>query len=372
MKRTFVHQLFQRLSEKPRFIQVVLGPRQVGKTTGVLQLKDFLDTDYQYENADAVFSSKSEWLKQIWLETRLKAQSEKVPVLVIDEVQSIPEWSTIIKGLWDMDKVEKKLFHIILLGSSSLELHHGLNESLAGRFEYIHVPHWNFQESRELVPSLTLEEFMDYGGYPEPLLIAEKERRDNYLRNSILEPVITKDILQNVTVKRPGLFRQAFEITCLHAGEVLSLNKFLGQLQEGGNVDLVKHYLSLYEMAFLVRTIEKYSTNKIQKKSSSPKLLPLAPAFLTLFGENDRGRKFELVVGNHLLQKHQQVFYWREGNHEVDYVVKLENKLIGIEVKSGRKMKLSGLEAFSKKFQTRTIIITPKNFHLIDELIINC
>jgi len=369
MKRAFVGTLFQRVTDFPQYIQVVLGPRQVGKTTGVLQLENDWEGTFIYENADSVFSSKTDWLKEKWLSARIhKKKGEKV-ILVIDEVQGIPDWSSIIKGLWDEDKKNKNLFHVVLLGSSSLELHHGLSESLAGRFEQIYVPHWNYQESKQLCENLSLDEYLEFGGYPAPLLLEDIERRKDYLRLSILEPVITRDILQNATVKKPALFRQTFELACLHAAEIFSLNKFLGQLQEGGNVDLVKHYLSLYQKAFLLFTLEKFSTNKAQKKASSPKLLPAAPAFLNLFGESDRGRRFELIVGLHLIHKYKNVEYWREGDKEVDYVIRIGKKIIAIEVKSGKKKNGKGQIAFSQNFDCKTLIVTPENFEKLDELL---
>lgn len=373
MKREFVSALEKRLHETVKFIQVVLGPRQVGKTTGILQLRDELNShQFIFENADSIFSSKAEWLKTLWVSARVEYKKNPNMILVIDEVQSIPDWSKIIKGLWDQDKKENSLFHVVLLGSSSLELHQGLSESLAGRFEMIYVPHWNFLESKELRKETTLDDYLDYGGYPELLLIQDDERRLNYLKNSILEPVINKDILQNATVKKPALFKQSFEIACLHAGEILSLNKFLGQLQEGGNVDLVKHYLKLYEQAYLLRTLEKFSTNKVQKKGSSPKIIPSANALMGIFDDISRGRKFEVMVGNHLIQKYQNVSYWREGDKEVDFVFKFKNKIIAIEVKSGRKRDGKGLEAFSKSFNTsKTLLISEDNFEMIDSLIEN-
>ena len=370
MKRDFVFTLFQRVRESAQFIQVVLGPRQVGKTTGVLQLEEFVPKEaIIYGNADSVFSSREEWLKENWLKARLLRKQREDTVLIVDEVQNVPQWSTVIKGLWDEDKKNKVLFHVILLGSSSLELHQGLSESLAGRFEQIYVPHWNFQETKKLYPQLTLDEYLDDGGYPVPFSLRDRERRDDYLKNSILEPVITKDILQNTTVKKPALFRQTFELACLHGAEVLSLNKFLGQLQEGGNVDLVKYYLSLYQQAFLLKTLEKFSTNRIQRKGSSPKLMPTAPAFLSLFGDSDKGRKFELVVGLHLIQKYRNVTYWREGNSEVDFVIRDKSKIIALEVKGGRKRDGKGLEVFRKKFGAKTLMVTRENFESIDGMI---
>lgn len=373
MKRAFVGHLSAIIKGPPKFIQVVLGPRQVGKTTGVLQLKDELnDYEFIFENADAIFSSKSEWLKTCWIEARVHFKKNPKTVLVIDEIQSVPDWSRIIKGLWDEDKKNKSLFHVIILGSSSLELHQGLSESLAGRFETIFVPHWTYQESRELRSDLGLDEFLDFGGYPELILIEDIKRRSNYLINSIVDPVVNKDILQNVTVKKPALFRQAFEIACLHGGEVLSFNKFLGQLQEGGNIDLVKYYLRLYEQAYLIKTLEKFSTSKLQKKGSSPKIIPRAVAFMNVFDQVPRGRKFEVMIGNELIQRYENVYYWREGDKEVDFVLKIKNKIVAIEVKSGKKRDGGGLELFAKNFSCKTLLVTEDNmsnlFELIDAL----
>ena len=373
MKRSFVFTLFQRLHGPNNFIQIVLGPRQVGKTTGVLQLQEMLPSyTIKYENADSIFGMHIQWLKNQWIEARISRKTNDKLVFIIDEIQNIPNWSKIIKGLWDEDKKRGEPFYVILLGSSSLELHQGLTESLVGRYEKVYVPHWNFRESKELVPELTLKEYLKYGGYPAPLLLKDELRKKTYLKESIIEPVISRDILQNATVKKPALFKQTFELACRHAGEILSLNKFLGQLQEGGNVDLVKHYLNLYQQAFLLKTLEKYSTNKIQKKGSSPKLIPLALVFTSLFEEVDYGRKFELMIGQELLHHYDDVFYWREGQYEVDFVIKKGKKVIGIEVKAGKKRDTKSLEVFNTKFNAKTLLITEDNFLQIHQLIENC
>jgi len=368
MNRPFTAILASRLSEKPRFLQILLGPRQVGKTTGVLQLEKLLpEHNIIYQAADQTFSSRELWLREVWQAAR---QSKKIKtVLIVDEIQVVPGWSQIVKSLWDQDKKTGELFHVVLLGSSSLELHQGLSESLAGRFELTPVYHWSFEETATLVPGLSLDDYLLWGGYPATFELEDLNRRGEYLKNSILETVLTKDILQNVTVKKPALFRQAFEIACSHGGEILSYNKILGQLQEGGNIDLVKYYLSLFRGAFLLETLEKFSTNRLQKKSSSPKLIPLAPCFLPLFGQEERGRMFEVAVGQHLLRMGLRLFYWREGNHEVDYILSHGRKILALEVKSGKARERAGLGAFVKKFPgAETFLVTPENFKQLKAL----
>jgi uncharacterized protein len=369
IQREFVQILSQRLQESPRFMQIILGPRQVGKTTGVLQLAKKLNNYHLfYFSADEIFNINTEWLKQKWLELRIEKNKKKI--LIIDEIQLIPNWSQAVKALWDEDKKRQEHFHVLLLGSSSLELHQGLSESLAGRFELIHVTHWGWKESVTLKKNLTLNQYLKYGGYPELLNFEQSDRRKAYLKNSIIEPVISKDILQNVTVKKPALFKQTFELACCYGGQIISLNKLLGQLQEGGNIDLVKYYLSLLEKAFLIKTIPKFSTNNLQKRGSSPKIIPLALALMDLFEVEDKGRIFEVAVGIELLQHFDQVYYWRDKNDEVDYIVKIGKKIIGIEVKSGNKRQLQGLNAFAKKFPTaKTLLVTEENFTSVVEIV---
>lgn len=362
MLRSFVKLLLKRLDEPTHFIQILLGPRQVGKTTGVKQLQEQKTGHFfLYFSADQIFSSHAEWLKQCWLKARLNPHKKKV--LVIDEIQLVEGWSQLVKSLWDEDKTSKKSFHVILLGSSSLELHQGLSESLTGRFELTQVMHWGFQESTELKKGLTFDDYLSFGGYPALLAFNDHSRRKNYLIHSIVEPVISKDILQNVTVKNPALFKQSFEIACSYGGQILSYNKFLGQLQDKGNIDLVKYYLSLFEKAFLIRTIDKFSTSPIQKKGSSPKILPLCTAFMGLMHDADLGRRFEVAVGIELMHQGYDLFYWKDGNAEVDYVIRSGKNILGIEVKSGNKQGLHGLQAFSKKFpRAKTYLVTMDHF----------
>ncbi len=361
MERAFIFELKERLVDPAKFIQIILGPRQVGKTTGVMQLQKLCpDKKITYVSSDSQFTHHQEWLKEEWMKANLE---EKSAVLIIDEIQLINGWSQIIKALWDENKRKKKLFHVILLGSISMDIHQGLSESLAGRFELTTVSHWSFLESKKLLPKLSLEQYLKLGGYPEPIKMKDEQRALAYVQTSIIDAVITKDILQNVTVKKPALFRQCFELACSYGGQVMSYNKILGQLQEGGNVDLVKYYLSLFEKAFLIKCLEKFSGNILKKKASSPKMIPLAMAFMEVFGPTEEGRKLEVAVGQILLQNFASVFYWQDKQNEVDFIIKKGKSILAIEVKSGRKRERQGLSAFSKKYPAaKTLLISKENF----------
>lgn len=364
IKLSIINDLVRDLKQDLGLIEVILGPRQVGKTTTILHfLKHEYKSTFHYVSADKIFNASSNWLLEQWQESR-----KKNALLVVDEVQKIENWAEIIKSLWDEDKRNDKKIQCILLGSSSLDIQKGLTESLTGRFKLIRAHHWNYHESREAY-GLNFEEFLKFGGYPGsyPLIKDEREWAD-YIKHSIIETVVEKDILLNHTVKSPALFKQAFEMIVSYPAQEISYTKLLGQLQDKGNTDLIKHYISLYEGAFLIRSLDKFSTNKLKSRSSSPKILPLAPAMyyagiLVNYKSDERGRVFELVVGAQLVRTGYDLFYWREKNDEVDYVLKKGRKIWAIEVKSGRKRSSKGLEKFKLAFpEAYIVIINPENY----------
>lgn len=363
-QRPFVAQLAQRLQGPSHFIQVLVGPRQVGKTTGVRQLLAQQQWPAHYANADDVLVSDRSWLLQQWQQALLLGDGA---LLVVDEIQKIPNWPETIKALWD---AQPGRLRVLLLGSSALQLQSGVTESLAGRFELLRVYHWGFAELQAAF-GYDLERYLAYGGYPGAVALeAEPDRWYAYMKDAIVEAVIGKDILQSRQVAKPALFRQAFEILCAYPAQEISYTKLLGQLQDKGNTDLVKGYIALYGGAFLLHALQKYSPKAHLSRSSSPKMLPACPALYSMAAgvavgsdPEQRGRAFELAVGCELLQQPGQVYYWRERNDEVDFVYQYRDRLYAIEVKSGRKKSAKGLEAFCAQAPgARPILITPENF----------
>lgn len=363
LKSFIALELKERLSEKQPLLQIIQGPRQVGKTTALQQFYDLNNkkTPMHFISGDAVTSS-------VWIQEQWQMAREDNKVLIIDEIQKIPNWSEIVKKLWDEDKRRKKTLKCIFTGSSSLSLQKGLTESLTGRFESISAQHWGYIESNKL-HKMTLDDYFIYGGYPKSYsFIKDKNRWIDYLTQSIVETVIGKDILMQAHVKSPALFRQAFYLLTSFPAQVISYNKLLGQLQDKGNIDLIKYYIELYEAAYLIKTIHNYSRNEIRKRTSSPKIIVMASALSTFhrlnsLTEEDFGRIFESAVGAELFKKNLKPFYWADGDYEVDFVLEYKNQLIAIEVKSGRKKRTSSLDIFMKKYPTAKIVfITKSNF----------
>ncbi|MCC7309606.1 MAG: ATP-binding protein [Acidobacteria bacterium] len=364
----YIDKLRERLEKEGPFIQVLLGPRQVGKTTSVLRLiEEHFPDSAIYVSTDDHFNPDDEWLAEQWL---IAAGEKKI--LFVDEIQKIFNWPETIKRLYDNAKRRNSLLGCVLLGSSSLEIQKGLTESLTGRFQLTRAHHWNFHESAAGY-GLDFDEYLRYGGYPGSYPLINDDDWADYVKTSIVETVVEKDILQFQNVRNPALFRQAFEILISYPAQEISYTKLLGQLQDRGNVEVVKHYLKLYEGAFLIKHLEKFSNKKLLQRASAPKIVPLAPCLpylqiRTEYKPGEKGRIFEALVGSQLIRTGEEVFYWREGNNEVDYVLRYGRDIWAIEVKSGRKEKRSGLLEFQKRNpNARLAIINQYNYQQFEK-----
>ncbi len=384
-KRPVYSILEKRISEPRRFIQVLSGPRQTGKTTLAHQLIESLTIPSHYASADEPAFKDRSWIEQQWETARAKSMAtskSKGAVLILDEVQKITGWSETVKRLWDQDAVSKNPLQVVILGSSPLLVQHGLTESLAGRFEIIHVTHWSFAEMRDAF-DWDLDHYLFYGGYPGAAdLIKEPQRWSHYIIESLIETTISRDILLMKRIDKPALLRRLFELGSNYSGQVLSYQKMLGQLQDAGNTTTLAHYLSLLQGTGLIMGVPKYAGQKVRQRASSPKLqvlntaLMTAPSGLTFDEARTNpeywGRLVESAVGatlaNGLQGSPAELFYWLERNREVDFVLRRGNTLVAIEVKSSRKKTgLPGVEFFSKSFSTkRKLMIGPQGIPLED------
>jgi uncharacterized protein len=405
-RRQHFSTLRQRLDEPVRFIQIVAGPRQVGKTTMVRQLLEDLrlsqlqdvaplseDLDFGLLSADdpvdrtnaefdqdrhsqrAILTTQADehWLVDIWKQARAKATSRRSLhpkasyVLAIDEIQKIPQWSSIVKGLWDQDRANKVPLHVVLLGSAPLLIQQGLTESLAGRFELVKMGHWSFSEMQAAF-GWTLDQFIYFGGYPGAAPHSNDEPRwRDYVRDSLIQPSITRDVLQMTRVDKPALLRQLFELGAIYSGQIVSLDKLRGMLTDAGNVTTLKQYLNLLESAGLLSGLGKYSFDELRKRAAPPKLnvqnTALTSALSTYTFDSARadrafwGRLVESAIGAHLINQADPsvaVMYWRDGPNEIDFVITTGNSVVALEVKSGeRRMSSQSFDVFQERLSKR-------------------
>ncbi|MGY6554098.1 MAG: ATP-binding protein [Wenzhouxiangella sp.] len=364
-QRAEAAELSRRLAEPRRWIQIVTGARQVGKTTLVQQVTEAMDLPVRFASADEPALRGRDWLVSQWEAARFEL-AEAGGILVIDEIQKVEQWSEAVKRLWDEDSRQQRPLKVVLLGSAPLLLQQGLTESLAGRFETLHLPHWSFSEMQEAF-DFSLEDYLYYGGYPGAAPLAgQPERWRRYILDALVETTISRDVLLLTRVDKPALMRRLFELGCRFSGQVLSYTKMLGQLQDAGNTTTLAHYLELLEAAGMLTGLQKYAGNAVRQRGSSPKLQVFNTALMTalsgLSPEQARadsefyGRLMESAVGAHLLNGAAQgaceLYYWRQGDREVDFVVRAAQRLFAIEVKStARRGALSGMAAFRKDFE---------------------
>jgi hypothetical protein len=360
--------LAARLREPRRFLQVVAGPRQVGKTTLVRQVLAQPDLPSAYASADEPALRGREWVAEQWDAARLAARAagRRGAVLALDEIHKVPGWSEVVKRLWDEDSAQRIPLKVVILGSAPLLVQQGLGESLAGRFELIHLPHWSFTEMHDAF-GFDLKRYLWFGGYPGPAaLVRDPSRWTRYILDSIVETTLARDVLLLTRVDKPALLRRLFDHACRYSGQVLSYQKMLGQLQDAGNTTTLAHYLDLLSGAGMVTGLGKYSGGRVRQRGSSPKLAVLNTGLITALSgltpdqaERDRdfmGRLAESAVGAHLANaaagRECELFYWRERNREVDFVVKTGPRLLAIEVKTGRRAEvLPGMDAFAAEFR---------------------
>lgn len=371
--RPHLQTLKGRITEKRRLIQVVAGPRQVGKTTLVNQLLKQAKLPHLYASADGIANADAVWLKQQWEAVRLKSRQAagKDFILALDEIQKVANWSETVKKLWDEDTRAKTNIKVILTGSSRLLLQQGLTESLAGRFETIYMGHWTYPEMKKAF-GYSEEQFAWFGGYPGAAeLIDDEKRWKDYIVHSLIETSISRDVLMLTRVDKPSLMKRLFELGCAYSGQILSYTKMLGQLTDAGNTVTLAHYLELLHSAGLLAGIEKFSGSKIRQRASIPKFLAHNTALITAqrgeaFNEARSrpdlwGRIAECAVGacllNHALTGAFELHYWRDGNHEMDFVLKKGKQITAIEVKSGAAKRYSGAAAFQKKFPAAKILL---------------
>jgi predicted AAA+ superfamily ATPase len=372
--RSQSNDLIMRLQEPRRTIQVVAGPRQVGKTTLVKQVLQQLSTPSRFFNADGVEPDDKDWIAARWEEVRALMHFNQYQeiVLVIDEVHKINNWSEQVKREWDADTFNDVNIKVVLLGSSRLLLKKGLTESLAGRFEMLSMTHWSFQEMQEAF-GWDINQYVYFGGYPGSAPYVNNEARwRKYMRESIIAPAIEKDVLQTTYIYKPALMHQLFHLGCAYSGELLSYNKMLGLLQDAGNATTLVNYLEVLGESKLLTGLPKYVMDASRKYRTIPKLQVYNNALLTALTEGVSyekvftdpqlwGRWVESAVGCYLLDKADELdcdlFYWREDNEEVDFVLRRADKLLAIEVKSGKRQSNSGLSTFRQMYNPQHSLV---------------
>ena len=401
-ERAQVATLADRLRETPRRIVAVFGPRQTGKTTIIRQALLRSGVPFRYVAVDepdpppatgAVLSAPrtdpfpaamrdGRWLVDCWEAARDHAGSGRGFVLALDEIQKVPRWSEVVKGLWDADRFAERPLRVVIAGSSPMTMQRGLGESLAGRFETIAVAPWSFPEMA-VAFGFDVDRYVFFGGYPgaAPHVGTPAVWRD-YVRRAIADASIERDVLAMTRVDRPALLTRLFRLACQMSGQIVTYNKMLGQLRDAGNTTTLARYLDLLRRVGLVAGLARYA-GPMSDRAASPKLNVLDTSLMTAHSgytfeeaKADRtfwGRVVETAVGAHLVNTAmigERIRYWRDDAHEVDFVIERGPKLAAAEVKTGRDRSSGrGLAAFRQRYErSRTVLVGPGGIPLADFL----
>ena len=383
-ERDFVGTIANRLSEPRSFMQIVVGPRQTGKSTAVAQALGHVGLPTVEFSFDRPRDLRARKLEEEWERARHLASREGEAVLFLDEVQKVPDWAGTVKALWDEDTRSACPLKVVLAGSSSLLLERGLSDSLSGRYEEVRSTHWTLAECRAAF-GYSLDDFLFFGGFPGGAVLRHDEGRWlDYLRSSIIDATLNQDVLQLETVRKPALLRALFDVGAAYSAQEISYRKLLGQLDDRGNTETIAHYLNLLGQAGLMSGLQRYSEKALMAKSSSPRLLVHDTALmvaasydereLLLHDSERRGHLVETAVGAYLLargkREHFSLYWWRDGNDEVDFVVKQGRRRTAIEVKSGRVKGTRGLGRFVREFPgTYALVVGSEAFPVEDFLL---
>lgn len=361
-ERDVVAGVLESLRKGRRFLHIMVGARQVGKTTAALQIAERWGRVVIRASADESLPPGPEWIRTHW--ERASSRRNERPLLILDEIQKVTGWSATVKSLWDAEQAARTPLAVLLLGSSALLVQKGPSESLAGRFLLFRCPHWAYPEVSAAFGT-DLDRWLFFGGYPGSYGLTQDEASwSAYIRDSLIETVLARDVLQLQAVAKPALLRHLFLLAASYPAQIISYTKMLGQLVDAGNTTTLAHYLQMLGSAFLLTGLEKFRGGQAVKRGSSPKLVLWNNALVSAvvgrrFGDASQdqswwGRLVENAVGACLLNSLQglpwEVLYWREGDLEVDFVVKSPRRLLAIEVKSSRPRPASGLAAFCSRW----------------------
>lgn len=384
-KRPYFQIVANRIKEPRNKIQVIVGPRQVGKSTMIGQVLQECELPYDNYTADGMANVSQNWLAEIWETQRLKmsAQKQQKRLLVIDEIQKIPNWSEAVKAEWDRDTFENRNLIVILLGSSRVMIQKGLTESLAGRFELIRLPHWNYAEMRDCF-GWNLQQYIYFGGYPGAAAFIDDEQRwRDYIKDSMIETSISKDILMDSPIQKPQLLRQLFELGASYSGELLSLTKVQGQLMDAGNVTTLANYLHLLDECGLLTGLQKYAVDNARKYNSIPKFQVYNNALRNVYMEEDFvdavqdsriwGRYAESAIGAYLVSNAANygftVYYWRDKQDEVDFILRRRHRTVALEVKTGRRTTNTGLKVFGDSYHPYRALVVGSGGISVEEFL---
>lgn len=368
-KERDLHRHLKKYLPLPQIIALT-GLRRVGKTT--LLLKILQDSIAQGQDPhNLLYFSFDEFetvdIRDIIAEyehTMKKDIASGKYLFFFDEVQKLDNWEAQIKRLYDTHKTTVKLF---ISGSELLFIHKKSKETLAGRlFEFVLNP-LTFPEflvfknisydnidlhAKEL--EILFAHYVRTQGFPELINTTEKEIIKKYIKESILEKIIYRDIPHLVRLRDPAILASLLTIFTEEPGQLVELATLANELQISRQT--LAQYLRYLEQAFLIRKLYNYSHNRRKIERKLKKYYPTVLSVDLLFKEdsNSQSKVLEWLAVNQL----QAEYFWRDSyKNEVDIIDVKEKKTVPYEVKQG-------------KIETKSLLRFMDLYHIDDGCII--
>jgi len=352
---------------------IVLGPRQVGKTTLMEQIRATLLSDTHPILAINCDEPHDRELLTNANSAELSMMLGVAKVIIIDEAQRVPNIGLTIKLL--VDKFKEK--QIIVTGSSSLELANKLTEPLTGRkFEYTMLPISTqeiIKNDGMLEVARLLESRLIYGSYPD---ILYKKENVKELLFELTNSYLFKDIFAMQEVRKPGLFEKLIVALALQIGSEVSFNEISQMVQS--DVKTVERYINLLEQCFVIFRLNGLSRNLRSELKKGKKFYfydngirnALLENFSPLNLRQDVGalwenffvserRKFNLYN-----RRFVKSYFWRtQQQQEIDLIEEIDGEFFAFEIKWNEKRKVTFHENFIKAYNPKeTNVISPQNY----------
>lgn len=372
IKRKIFNEIKDHLDKKE--ISLIVGPRQVGKTTIMNEIKKYLDKkgeksiflSLDYESDSVFFKSQEDLLRKIKLDL-----GKDAGFVFIDEIQRKENAGLFLKGIYDLGLPYK----FIVSGSGSLELKEKINESLAGRkkdffmnpvdfeefvdFKTEYKYEDNLQDFFEIEKEKTfnfLKEYLNFGGYPR-VILEETEKEKRNIIDQIFRSCIEKDIIYLLKSDRIDAFVLMIKILASQTGQLINYTSIA--MQTGLSVPSLKKYLWYAEKVFIIRTVQPFFTNKQKEITKSPIVyfidLGLRNFSLNMFGRVENNEQLGLIFQNFIYNKinketeenFKSINFWRtKEGAEVDFIVRDGLSFLPIEVKFSNLLKTEITRSF--------------------------
>ena len=349
---------------------VIVGPRQVGKTTLLRMIMSETEKRVLLWNCDEPDIRQK---LSTPTSTLLKADTANADMVLIDEAQRVRDIGITLKLL--IDSCPEK--QVIVTGSSALELSNSINEPLTGRkYEYVMLP----LSGEELIESngtqeekRLLERRLIYGSYPDVVNFEGEERET---LSNLVNSYLYKDIFSFQDIRKPEIIEQLLQALALQIGSEVSFNELGGLI--GLNSQTVQRYIDLLEKSFIVFHLRSFSRNARNELKKSRKVYfydngvrnALIGEFKSLSLRDDTGALWEnYLVSERIKHNSYNTFYgksyfWRTTQkQEIDYIEDLDGVLHAYEFKwsSSKQPKIS--DTFAQSYPNHEYaVINPNNY----------